>query len=521
MQTQVLIIGGGVTGTGLARDLALRGVHCVVAEMGDINAGASGGNHGLLHSGGRYVSSDPHSAAECREESDILRRLAPQCIEDTGGFFVAVKGDDESYIADFPLACANAGVPCEPVDLARAHEMEPHLSPDAIAVYAVHDASVDPFRLSLENLTQARDLGSIYMRRHRAVRFDIDDGKIRSVLFRHVRTGKEVLVEPEIVVSAAGAWCGEIAALAGAHIPLRYSKGTLLVTHERLSHRVINRLRPPGNGDILVPGGTVSVLGTTSVRLDTLDEIRPSMAEVDENIEEGQGMMPILGTTRYIRAYAGVRPLIESGGESSDRNASRGFQIFDHARSGITNFMTVAGGKLTTYRLMAEKAADVVCEHLGVDAPCLTRTEALPSTRRCQWTEPGLTPKEWLTAHAHGDELLCECEMVPKSTVDTIVSSCQEYASEPALRAIGLRSRVGKGACQGAFCGIRVGSYLYDEGVFQSETGLQRMREFFGERFKGQRSVLWGTQLAQAELAEAVHCGLMGLDNFEDRGGTS
>jgi glycerol-3-phosphate dehydrogenase len=85
LKAQVLIIGGGVTGTGLARDLALRGVSCTLVEQGDINAGASGANHGLLHSGARYASSDPGSAAECHTEGALLKQLAPHCIEDTDG----------------------------------------------------------------------------------------------------------------------------------------------------------------------------------------------------------------------------------------------------------------------------------------------------------------------------------------------------------------------------------------------------------------------------------------------------
>ena len=109
MQTQVLIIGGGVSGTGLARDLALREVACVVAEKQDINAGASGGNHGLLHSGARYIASDPAAARECRLENRRLKKLAAHCIEETGGLFVAVSGDDERYIAEFPDRCARCG----------------------------------------------------------------------------------------------------------------------------------------------------------------------------------------------------------------------------------------------------------------------------------------------------------------------------------------------------------------------------------------------------------------------------
>ncbi|MBI5063619.1 MAG: FAD-dependent oxidoreductase, partial [Desulfatitalea sp.] len=105
MQTQVLIIGAGVTGAGLARDLALRGIQSVVVEKRDVNNGASGGNHGLLHSGARYVVSDPASALECHHENQLLKRLAPHCVETTGGLFVAVAGDDETYIANFGDAC--------------------------------------------------------------------------------------------------------------------------------------------------------------------------------------------------------------------------------------------------------------------------------------------------------------------------------------------------------------------------------------------------------------------------------
>ncbi|GAB6177519.1 anaerobic glycerol-3-phosphate dehydrogenase subunit GlpA [Desulfobaculum senezii] len=512
MQTQVLIIGGGATGTGLARDLALRGVRSIVVEKRDVNAGASGGNHGLLHSGARYVHSDPHSAAECREEAEIIKRIAPQCVEDTGGLFVAVAGDDEDYIARFPGLCEASGVLCTPMAVQDALEREPELSPKTIAAYAVRDASIDPFRLSLENLYHARDMGAGYMRRTVVEKFEIDGGRIVRVHLRHTRSGRETIVEPEYVVSASGAWAAWVAAKAGITIPMRYSKGTLLVTHERMTDHVINRLRPPGNGDIVVPGGTVSVLGTTSERVHNLDTIRPTIPEVDENIIEGAPMVPRLATARYVRAYAGVRPLIDLGGSGDDRTVSRGFELFDHAEDGVENFFTVTGGKLTTYRLMAEKTADLVCQRLGVDAPCRTHEEALPPADRCRWTEPGLTPREWARRHSPDDALLCECEMVPRSTVDDIMSGCREYASRPALRAIGLRSRVGKGACQGAFCGIRVGAHLYDAGEFDSPEGLVRMREFFSERFKGQRPVLWGVQLAQAELAEALHCGLMGLD---------
>ena len=160
LQTQVLIIGGGITGTGLARDLAMRGVRSILVEQKDLNAGASGANHGLLHSGARYVSNDPTNGTECCEEGRILKQMAPHCIEDTGGLFVAVEGDDERYVASFPQLCAQCNIPVKMIDAKDAREMEPAISEKLIAAYMVEDASVDPFKLSMENFLQAQDLDS-------------------------------------------------------------------------------------------------------------------------------------------------------------------------------------------------------------------------------------------------------------------------------------------------------------------------------------------------------------------------
>ena len=520
-QTDVLVIGAGATGVGIARDLALRGVACLVAEWRDIATGASGGNHGLLHSGARYVAKDLEAAAECREEGEIVKRLAPHCVEDCGGYFVAVQGDDLSYADAFPDLCAKAGIEAKPVDVAEARRLEPALSPETVRVYAVPDASVDPFRLCLDTMAHAAAVaGSVLLPHLRVTGLDIQKNAVVAVRAEHPTRGP-VRIRAKQVVNAAGAWAGEIAAMAGASIPMVYSQGTLLVTHDRIAHRVINRLRPPGNGDILVPGGTVSVLGTTSVRLPDLSHIQSTVAEEEDNLIQGMEMVPSLATQRYIRAYAGVRPLVGSG--SDDREVSRNFTLLRHEKANegkLNNFVSITGGKLTTYRLMAEKTADVVCERLGVSAPCRTRTEPLPSVSASSWTEPARSAKAWVECHDAQNPVLCECEMVQSASVKEIVASLPD-SDQSILHSLSLRSRVGKGPCQGAFCSIRVTAALYDAEVFRSREGLSQLVGFLRSRFKGQKPILWGTQLAQSELAEALHCGLFSLEQEARKEGGS
>lgn len=510
--TPVLIVGAGATGAGMLRDLALRGVKALLIEQRDVNSGASGGNHGLLHSGARYVASDREAAVECHEEGGILRRLAPQCVEDTGGLFVAVRGDDERYVADFPALCAKSGVPCRGLDSSTARVMEPALSENVIAVFAVQDGAVDPFMLSLDNIAQALSLGASMRRNLAASAMETSGGRITGVRCRDITTGEEVRIEAKLVINAAGAWAGRIAALAGAHINILFSMGSLLVTQDRIATRVINRLRKPSDADILVPGGTVSILGTTSIRVPSPDGCRPSVAEADRIIDDARAMLPILERTRYIRAYAGVRPLVSLGPAGDDRAVSRGFALIDHAEEGVDNFITITGGKLTTYRLMAEKAADLACVKLGVSAPCLTRTEVLPASTLGKWTEPGRGPKSWVDSRAEDDLVLCECEMVSRNVIDSIIDEAKAMRGRSMLKAIGMRSRVGKGPCQGGFCGPRITAHLYDRGMVEGMQGLAELKTYTERRWRGFSPILWGVPLMQADLQEALHCGAMDLE---------
>ncbi len=510
--TQVLIIGGGVTGTGLARDLALRGVDCLLVDRKDINTGASGANHGLLHSGARYVVSDPTAASECRIEAGIIKRMAPQCVEGTGGLFVAVRGDEETYIADFAENCRRCGITAMPMDIKTALEVEPCLSNDTIAVYAVSDAVVDPFQLSLDNLAHARSLGARHLLHHRVSGFERRGPRIEAALLDDGLSGRKVRIVADQIINASGAWAETVAAMAGARIHMIYSQGTLVISQMRLAERVINRLRKAADADILVPAGTVSIFGTTSRRIMDPEDCRPTITEIDSMIDDGVAMVPKLAETRFIRAYAGVRPLVKTGNGTDDRSVSRGFALLGHESDRLDNFITITGGKLTTYRLMAEKTADLVCRRLGNTTPCRTATAPLPASELSRYTVPGYTPKMWFKKKDPTDLLLCECEMVPTSVFDEIATTLRAEGHHAGMLEMGQRSRVGKGPCQGTFCSLRMAAHMYDRGLLEADQGIAELKRFLGERWRGIRPLLWGQAVAQAELLEALHCGLLCLD---------
>ena len=147
LSTDVLVIGGGATGAGVAWDAALRGYDVVLVDRADLAEGTSGRFHGLLHSGGRYAVKDPHAAEECIAENRILRRISPDSIEDIGGFFVTTPCDDPAY-ADR----VREGLPRHRRRLrgdrprCQALREEPLLNPEISRVFRVPDANIDVWK---------------------------------------------------------------------------------------------------------------------------------------------------------------------------------------------------------------------------------------------------------------------------------------------------------------------------------------------------------------------------------------
>ena len=319
------------------------------------------------------------------------------------------------------------------------------------------------------------------------------------------------------MVNASGAWAGEIAKLAGIHVDMIYSKGTLLITHNRITNHVINRLRIPSDGDILVPGGTVSIFGTTSRRIHTLENMQASIEETDSLITEAKAILPGLENTRYIRAYAGVRPLIngdasQKSDSGDDRSVSRGFSLMDHQEHEIDNFITITGGKMTTFRLMAEKTANLVARKLKNKKKCQTALKPLQSKAPSQMTEAGISFKHWAKKHDKDDIIMCECEMISKNQFKHLISWLKKNKRKADLNALRIHSRLGKGACQGTFCCQRVTGLMYDEAYLNADDGIYNIKDLLQERFIGQRPILWNGQLSQAELSEALYCGFYGLE---------
>ena len=513
-QTEVVVVGGGATGAGVLRDAAMRGFKTLLVERGDFGTGTSGRYHGLLHSGARYVVRDPASARECLDENLILRRIASAAIEDTGGLFVCTPDDDPAYANKFVAACRQAGVPVDEITVAEALRREPLLNPAVMRVFTVPDASCEPWALIDANIRSARDFGGEAWSYHRVTGFEYSKGRLDAVRVLDTRTGEEKTICCDFVINAAGAWAGQVAALAEAPFPMTAGKGSMVVMNQRLVNTVLNRCHMPGDGDILVPVGTVCIIGTTSINVPDPDNYEIEPAEIDKMLAEGEKLIPGFSRTRSLRAYAGVRPLYSEHGASSSqgREISRAYSVLRHSsRDGVQNFVSIVGGKLTTYRLMAEAGVDAMCEDLGVSRPSRTADEPLPGSENGIYDSIQRRLASVETTGGEENALVCECEFVRRTQVEQVAQQKDTHDLDDIRREL----RLGMGPCQGGFCIYRTGGILHDLRHLAPEVTNEALLRFLNERWKGIRPVLWGDDLRQVKLDEEIYVNLLGADRLE------
>jgi glycerol-3-phosphate dehydrogenase len=512
LQADVLVIGGGATGAGVAWDAALRGFDVVLVERGDLGEGTSGRFHGLLHSGGRYVVKDPVAAEECVAENAILRRLVPHAIEDTGGLFVTTPDDDPAYGDRFMEGCRATGLPAEEIDVAEALRREPRLNPGTRRAFTVPDGAIDAWKTIGAFARGAAAHGARVLPYHRVTDLHRTDGAVTGVRVRNERTGEDIDVEAGFVLNASGAWAAQILHMAGIEdVGVIPGKGIMIAMNHRLVHTVINRCTMPADGDILVPIRTVSVIGTTDIRAADPDEIPVTQAEVDQMLDDGERLVPGFREARALRVWAGVRPLFQDAraGEVADtRDVSRTHAVVDHrARDGVTGLLTMSGGKLTTLRLMAQDLVDAMCEQLGEVRPCRTADVPPPGDSAPYRLGSRLERRE---ERLQDEPLICECEMIGRGRLEEELRRRGSTNLDDIRRTL----RLGMGPCQGGFCIYRATGIMHAVDRLDGAEAADSLLAFLHERWKGVWPILYGDQLREARLDDWIFQGLLDVEHF-------
>lgn len=532
IDTQVVVVGGGMTGAGVLRDLAMRGIKAVLVEQRDLGHGTSSRNHGLLHSGARYAVKDEEAAIESYTENLIIKKTVPGSVEQTGGLFVKVPMDDDDYVTKWIQACKKLQIPIEEISIEDALKQEPYLTKEIQAAFRVPDGAVDGFTLVVDVVADAVFRGAKALTYHELIEVMTEQGRVIGIVVQNRYTGELTEIYADMVINAAGPWGDRVAELAGVPLSLIKNKGMLAIFNHRFNKQVINRLRIPGDADIFVPAHNVTIFGTTGVNVEDPNDFTLNREELEGMLAEGRDVIPGLDSMRMIRAFSGSRPLYQesSTSDASGRNVTRGVALLDHQqRDGLAGFITITGGKLTTFRYMAEKTVDLVCEKLGMSKPCTSHEEVVAHRQASEFfKEVDLAPaakskiRQWagmraknieavLSVHEELNTPVCECEQVTWAEVAANVPKGGRFNIGDIRR----RTRLGMGPCQGTFCNHRAAALAVERGLATPNEAEWTLRDTLKERKKGMGVVATGETGKQLQLMETIYRVSLGLTEEE------
>ena len=384
----ILVVGGGITGAGIARDAALRGLRVALVEKTDFAAGTSGRSSKIVHGGVRYLEYGHFLLVrESARERIAVQAIAPHLVHRLDFLYPVFAPDSllkiRAGLSVFDwLASTEDADRHQMLEPAEVRERLPGLRDPLKGAVQYVEYITDDARLTLENVLSAQEHGALVANHARLERLFVDDdGRVRGGRVRDELDGRSYEVQARIVVNAGGPWAQDVLEDSELPVekPLRPSKGIhLLLAADRLpiqgatflksstGRRGLAMRRGPwvyvGTSDDEYSGPLETPTATRADVLDLLGMVQDCFPDADLTVDD------VLAT------WAGVRPLIAEEGKST-RDTSREDEVW-HRPDGL---VTIAGGKLTTYRRMAGRVMEVVLDALEThDTEDRTKTVPLP-----------------------------------------------------------------------------------------------------------------------------------------------
>jgi len=535
----VAVVGGGVNGTGVARDLSLRGLKVVLFERHDFAYGASGNSSGMIHGGVRYLLTAPSVTRDSCLDSGYIQRIAPHLLFRIPFLMpipAGARGRVLIELMDAYLGAYDAYVPLkrgelhtrlDPSDLAR---LEPGLVGSSSGGVTFDEWGVDGARLCVLNAVDARERGAtVYTHTTvEAIRRAAPEDGARAAYVVQARdrlTQRALRVRATHVVNATGAWgpiTAALGALPGKRVRVRPAKGVHVVYDRRLSNYAILTEAIDGRQIFLEPWENMSVIGTTDDDYyGDLDDVVATSEEVRYLVQGIARVFPSIREGRAIGTTAGVRPTLYEYGRNED-TLSREHAIIDHAADGAPGVYSMIGGKLASFRLFAQQMTDRLAEDLAPSTRCTTQERPLPGGDRVP-DALSLASRHELTpvtarrlVYRHGSRaaqivqrllrrpreaaVACACEPVLEAEVRYTVSAEMARTVDDVAR----RTRLGLGACGGMRCAARCGQIVAEEIGLSPREGADQARRFLARQARA-RIVALGPQQARQEALSVAH----------------
>lgn len=394
----VLIVGGGVVGTGIARDAALRGMSVVLFERDDLSCGTTSRSSRLIHGGLRYLDTYDFGLVfkDLREREQLLH-LAPHLVRPLK--FVVPNYDRSSYqrfrlrlgMVLYDLFSTGKSIPTHKMlPATQVTELEPSLKKAGLQGGALFYDCQAPFveRISIENSLSANEKGAKIFNHVLVVNAKKGASGRYSVLVEDVLSGKRFTFGSRVIVNAGGPWADDVLKVLSSDENkkerklLRTTKGVHIAVPKLGDSAMILYAKSDNRLFFVIPWFGYSLIGTTDTDyFGDPENVEANDDDIDYLIRESSQFVESVSKDRIQFVYAGVRPLVRSSAEEKESEVSRNYKIVDHSARGMDGVISVLGVKITSFRIASKDATDLLSKKLRFRTKCLTDREPLPGAR--------------------------------------------------------------------------------------------------------------------------------------------
>ncbi len=540
----LIVVGGGCNGTGIARDAAMRGMTVLLVEKNDFAAGTTGASSGMIHGGPRYLQYEVGTTKKACRDAGYIRKIAPHlCFRIP--FLVPVLDEDgssrwrnrltlelmETFFEVYDrFSKLKGGKSHTRLSRDEVRSLEPAIPPTVDGAVTFDEWGIDTNRLCVANALAAAEYGA-KIRNHTLVTRVIREGnRVTGIKTRDVISGDPTTYYGRIIFNATGPWSPQFAELARCHVKIRGGKGIHLILDRRLTNMAIVSKCIDGRQIFITPHENTTIIGTTDDDFyGDLDNIAVTEDEVKYLIEGIEPVFPEVHKARIISTWRGVRPTIY-GTDCYEDELSRDHLIIDHSQTeAVDGFISMIGGKLASFREMSEEATDLIAKKLDVSSKCRTHLVPLPggeetpdvraTAEQCgldTYVVRRLSYRQGSRAKLILDEactdvpektVICPCEPVTAAEISYVARN--EWAES--LDDLFRRTRVGSGACQGALCAVPALSCLASVKEWSADRSIKDLKHFLNRQWQARKNILTGEQLVQEEINQGIFRGTLGL----------
>ncbi|WP_337860411.1 FAD-dependent oxidoreductase [Ferroplasma sp.] len=350
------VIGAGITGLFSALNLALDGYDVTLFDRDYILSGTSGKFHGMLHSGSRYSVNDNESAKECIQENNLLSSTASNFIKNTGGYYLALNDEEAEYGSKLLAKNRENGIPTKELSVKEMLKIEPNINKNIVRAFSVPDKVIYAHPFAAAVAVEASIHGTHLKFKSEVLGAKINNNSVESI--RYSSKNKVIEEKFDYIINTTGPWAGNLLKSFGiGNFEVMPTLGYMASYDYLFSNAILNRMREPSDGDILLPYGTMSVAGTVAIISEDVENNEIDPEDLDTMLSEVSEMVPSLSGHTYKKLYSSMRPLIKE----DYARATRDFKIYRN----LDNLYSIIGGKFTTSRLMGEAVSRKLSEITG------------------------------------------------------------------------------------------------------------------------------------------------------------